>query len=117
MAAILLACGHEVAEVIEIDGEPRCAACEREAATDSEAVEEAVEAEPGGPQDKIRAGAAHAGERQDTESEGADSTPPQPAYGARGEQPGARGCWALNTRGEPCGSIKRADSDFCTAHT
>ena len=110
MAAVLLQCGHTISEVIEVDGETVCGAC-----SDSEPVDvEAVEEEP-------TAIADTGEERQDADGgEGAEVTvltPPQPAYGTRNSEPGPRGCWALNTRGEPCGSFKRRDSDFCTAHT
>jgi hypothetical protein len=36
---------------------------------------------------------------QDAATEGADSAPPQPFHSVRAEQPGPRGCWALNARG------------------
>jgi len=50
----------------------------------------------------------------------ADSTreePKAPAHGVRAESPGPRGCWALNKRGEPCGAARRADGDYCNAHS
>lgn len=40
-----------------------------------------------------------------------------PAHSTRGTAPGQRGCWALNKQGEPCGAARRADSDYCNAHS
>ena len=28
-----------------------------------------------------------------------------------------RGCWALNKLGEPCGAARRAEGDYCNAHS
>ena len=41
----------------------------------------------------------------------------QPMHSVRGTTPGHRGCWALNKHGDPCGAARRADSDYCNAHT
>jgi hypothetical protein len=43
--------------------------------------------------------------------------PAQPVHGTRGDAPGPRGCWALKHSGEACGAARRADSDFCNAHS
>lgn len=40
-----------------------------------------------------------------------------PVYGVRADSPGPRGCWSLNKRGEPCSAARRADSDYCNAHS
>jgi hypothetical protein len=40
-----------------------------------------------------------------------------PRYSTRGTAPGLRGCWATNRQGEPCGAARRADSDYCNAHS
>ena len=40
-----------------------------------------------------------------------------PVYSTRGTAPGLRGCWAVNKQGEPCGAARRADSDYCGAHS
>jgi len=40
-----------------------------------------------------------------------------PHLSTRGDAPGPRGCWALNKRGEGCGAARRADSDYCNAHS
>lgn len=40
-----------------------------------------------------------------------------PVWSTRGAAPGPRGCWALNKRGEPCGSARRAEGDYCNAHS
>ena len=40
-----------------------------------------------------------------------------PAHSTRGSAPGPRGCWALNSKGEPCGAAKRGDGDYCNAHS
>jgi hypothetical protein len=102
MAAVLLECGHAVSELIEVDGEPRCGACQDSEPIDSEAVEGAVEETEQ--------------ERQDAATEGAAPTLPQPAHGIRALVPGPRGCMALTVRGDSCGAAKRGDSDFCNAH-
>lgn len=44
-------------------------------------------------------------------------SPPEPAYGTRGDSPGPRGCWAVKSSGEPCGGAKRRDGDYCNAHS
>lgn len=106
--------GHAVTEVVEIGGEHRCGACEREARIDSEAVEEGQDAEPGSGQDESGAGV---GVREEQRQDVALDSLPQPAYGMRGTEPGPRGCWALNVRGEPCGSFKTRATDFCSAHS
>lgn len=54
---------------------------------------------------------------QSTDSTGLPAEPQQPFHGSRGSEPGHRGCWALNTRGDPCGAARRGDSDFCNAHS
>ena len=41
----------------------------------------------------------------------------QPKWGTRAEKPGKRGCWALTKAGRHCGSARRADGDFCNAHS
>src|SRR5262249_26748707 len=137
MGDLLLACGHSLSEVIEVAGEARCGACLDSEPVAAEAVEEAdpgdrngssdavidpfadpieerVQAEPGEGQEEPRTGfeADDAGERQDSER----LAPPQPARGTRGSAPGPRGCWGVNSRGEPCGSFKRRDGDFCNGH-
>lgn len=43
--------------------------------------------------------------------------PKAPAWTTRNSTPGPRGCWALNKRGDPCGSARRADGDYCNAHS
>jgi hypothetical protein len=43
--------------------------------------------------------------------------PQQPRWGTRADSPGPRGCWALTKAGRACASIRRADSDFCNAHS
>lgn len=40
-----------------------------------------------------------------------------PRFSTRGTAPGHRGCWATNKLGEPCGAARRADSDYCNAHS
>lgn len=40
-----------------------------------------------------------------------------PAWSTRGSAPGPRGCWALNKHGDPCGSARRAEGDYCNAHS
>lgn len=52
-----------------------------------------------------------------TDSAGLPTEPQQPFHGSRGTTPGHRGCWALNRAGEPCGAARRADSEFCNAHS
>lgn len=118
MASILLECGHAVSEVEEVDGEARCGACESEARASDSGVELASDATTALP-DASATDAPSDEERPDTEDEeGAEAlAPPQPAFGTRNTEPGPRGCWALNARGEPCASFKRRDGDFCTAHT
>jgi hypothetical protein len=46
----------------------------------------------------------------------AELEPAPPLHSSRGKAPGPRGCWAINARGEPCGSFKRRDSDYCNGH-
>lgn len=41
----------------------------------------------------------------------------QPVWSTRGSAPGPRGCWSLNKRGEPCSAARRADGDYCNAHS
>ena len=41
----------------------------------------------------------------------------QPAYGVRADSPGPRGCWALKRDETPCGAARRADGDYCNAHS
>jgi hypothetical protein len=43
--------------------------------------------------------------------------PKAPAHSTRGAAPGLRGCWALNKHGDPCGAARRADGDYCNAHS
>lgn len=43
--------------------------------------------------------------------------PAQPFHGSRGDAPGPRGCWALKRDGSPCGAARRADGDYCNAHS
>jgi len=78
---------------------------------------------PGTPAPRLRVVIGDDAEERHDELLGADSTPPhspaslpQPVHGVRGEQPGTRGCWAVNKRGEPCGAARRAEGDFCNAH-
>jgi hypothetical protein len=58
-----------------------------------------------------------------TQTEGADNdsalptAPQQPFHGTRGAAPGPRGCWAIASHGSPCAAARRADSDFCNAHS
>src|SRR4029453_5135565 len=40
-----------------------------------------------------------------------------PAWSTRGSAPGPRGCWALNKHGDPCSAARRADGDYCNAHS
>lgn len=40
-----------------------------------------------------------------------------PTHSTRGTAPGLRGCWALNKAGEPCGAARRAEGDYCNAHS
>ena len=40
-----------------------------------------------------------------------------PTHSTRGTAPGLRGCWAVNKQGDPCGAARRADSDYCNAHS
>jgi hypothetical protein len=40
-----------------------------------------------------------------------------PTHSTRGTAPGLRGCWATNKRGDPCGAARRADGDYCNAHS
>lgn len=40
-----------------------------------------------------------------------------PAWSTRGSAPGPRGCWATNKHGEPCGAARRAEGDYCNAHS
>ena len=47
----------------------------------------------------------------------AQEEPKAPVYGTRADSPGPRGCWSLNKRGEPCSAARRADSDYCNAHS
>ena len=42
---------------------------------------------------------------------------PEPRYGTRADSPGPRGCWATKRDGTPCGAARRADGDFCNAHS
>ena len=41
----------------------------------------------------------------------------QPTHSTRGTAPGPRGCWAVNRLGDPCGAARRADGDYCNAHS
>jgi len=41
----------------------------------------------------------------------------QPTHSTRGTTPGLRGCWAVNKHGDPCGAARRADGDYCNAHS
>jgi hypothetical protein len=62
----------------------------------------------------------HAEEPLHTDSVAALAVPeelPQPAYGVRAEQPGERGCWTRKANGELCGAARRADGDYCNAHS
>jgi len=43
--------------------------------------------------------------------------PKAPTHSVRGSTQGLRGCWALNKHGDPCGAARRADSDYCNAHS
>lgn len=43
--------------------------------------------------------------------------PKAPAHSTRGTAPGPRGCWALNRQGQPCGAARRAEGDYCMAHS
>jgi hypothetical protein len=40
-----------------------------------------------------------------------------PTHSTRGTAPGLRGCWAVNKSGDPCAAARRADSDYCNAHS
>lgn len=140
MAAVLLACGHEVSSVVQIDGEPRCGECEADsnevidAMTEplGEAVEELLGAEPGSRQeiDPESAGTDDEGERQDVDAlseaqaatrasdngDGADS-PPQPVHGTRAEEAGPKGCWATTVAGNPCRAPAVNGGPYCNAHS
>lgn len=48
--------------------------------------------------------------------EGEIEEPEQPVIGRRGTEPGRRGCWAVNRRGEACGASARHGEDYCNAH-
>jgi hypothetical protein len=92
-----LSCGHALSEVVDDpEGTLYCRACEREAVID-------------GPDEGCE-------ERQVSEADGSADQLPQPAFGKRGSEPGPRGCWGVNNRGEPCGSFVTRDSDYCSAH-
>jgi hypothetical protein len=41
----------------------------------------------------------------------------QPRWGERSAVVGARGCWALNKRGEPCGAPSVRGRDYCAPHS
>jgi len=43
--------------------------------------------------------------------------PEPPVIGVRGAEPGRRGCWALNSVGEPCAAAVRRGFDYCSAHS
>jgi hypothetical protein len=97
MGEPILSCGHALSAVVTgPDGERYCAACEQEAVIDGLDEE--------------------SGERQDGKADGSADQLPQPAFGKRGSEPGPRGCWGMNNRGEPCGSFVTRDSDYCSAH-
>lgn len=40
-----------------------------------------------------------------------------PTWSTRGAAPGPRGCWATNKHGDPCSAARRADGDYCNAHS
>jgi hypothetical protein len=40
-----------------------------------------------------------------------------PVHSTRGAAPGLRGCWAVNKQGDPCAAARRADGDYCNAHS
>ena len=60
---------------------------------------------------------AHLAQRPTLPAHSEASPLPQPVYGVRAEQPGARGCWARKRNGELCGAAHRTDSDYCNAHS
>ena len=41
----------------------------------------------------------------------------QPMHSTRGAAPGPGGCWALNKHGDPCRAARRAEGDYCAAHS
>jgi hypothetical protein len=49
-------------------------------------------------------------------AEGTEEVKP-PTHSVRGTAPGLRGCWALNKQQQPCGAARRADGDYCNAHS
>ena len=71
-------------------------------------------------QPRLRVVVTNATEGLEVEPVVADSPqeePKAPVYGVRADSPGPRGCWALKRDGNPCGAARRADGDYCNAHS
>jgi hypothetical protein len=118
MDELTLSCGHSLSEIVtDPEGTSYCRACASERTIDSEAIEETEDAAAEALLTKSRAGTdTQEEQRQDSELDGAPDSLPQPAFGVRGSEPGPRGCWGVNNRGEPCGAFVTRNSDYCSAH-